>query len=127
MNSGSNNYPRTRSSYRVGVAGKYFIKGLIDDPTNSFIAYLFATDINVNLGTFGVFKMNFTSLPYKYNYTAFTMSSGSYFSVNSIVRTSLTDANDFYFAGKTRSFTDGFTSQTFQTGYGYLMKGKTSE
>ena len=72
--------------------------------------------------------MDFTSLIYKYNYTTLSMSSGLFFSVNSIVRTSLTDANDFYFAGKARSLTDGSTAiQKFQTSYGYVMKGNTSD
>ena len=46
------------------------------------------------------------SIP-KYDYTILSMSSGSAFSVNCIVRSSLTDANDFMFAGKTQSMTDG--------------------
>ncbi len=32
------------SNYKIGVEGKYFIEGVMDDPGNSFIAYLFATD-----------------------------------------------------------------------------------
>ena len=72
----------------------------MNDPVNSYLAYLFITDTNVNQGTFGVFKIDFTTSPYKYVYTALTMSSGSTFSVNCIVRTSQTDANDFFFAGK---------------------------
>jgi hypothetical protein len=42
-------------------------------------------------------------------------------------RTSLTDANDFLFAGKAKNLTDGTTSLTFTTGSGYVMKGKTSD
>ncbi len=37
------------------------------------------------------------------------MSSGPSFKVNSITRISLTDANDFLFAGKARTLTDGTT------------------
>ena len=70
------------------------------DPVNSYLVYLFIIDNNVNQGTFGVFKMDFSTSPYKYVYTALTMSSGSNFSVYCIVRTSQTDANDFFFAGK---------------------------
>ena len=46
----------------------------MNDPANSYLAYLFVTDKNVSQGTFGVFKMDFTTLPYKYVYTALTMS-----------------------------------------------------
>ena len=55
------------------------------------------------------------------------MSSGLSFSVNSIIRSSLTDGNDFYFAGKAQSLSDGTTTQSFTTGYGYVMKGKTTD
>ena len=71
----------------------------MNDPLNSFLAYLFTTDKNVDSGTFGVFKMDFTPTTLKYVYTALSMSSGSSFSVNCIIKTSLTDANDFLFAG----------------------------
>ena len=94
---------------------------------NSFLAYLFTLDKYQNKGIFGVFKIDFTSLPPKYVYTVLTMSSGSSFSVNCIVRTSLTDGNDFYFAGKAQSLTDGTNTQTFTSGYGYVMKGKTTD
>ena len=70
--------------------------------------------------------MDFSLSPYKYVYTALSMGSGSTFSVNRIVRTSKTDANDFLFAGKAQNLTDGTNTQTFTTGYGYVMKGKTS-
>ena len=82
----------------------------MNDPINSYFAYLFVTNNNLNSGTFGVFKMDFSiSIP-KYDYTILSMSSGSAFSVNCIVRTSLTDANDFFFAGKALSLTDGTTT-----------------
>jgi hypothetical protein len=55
------------------------------------------------------------------------MSSGLSFRVNTIIRTSLTDANDFMFAGKAQSLTDGTNTQTFATSYGYVMKAKTSD
>jgi len=101
---GTTTAPSTAKSnalnYKIGNAGLYFVKGLINDPTNAYLAYLFTTDMNVASGTFGVFKMDFTPSSLKYVYTAFTMSSGLRFSVNSLVRTSLTDANDFLFAGK---------------------------
>ena len=79
----------------------------MNDPQNDFFVYLFTTDESVNQGTFGVFKMDFTSTILKYGYTALSLSSGSSFSVNCIIRTSLTDGNDFYFAGKTLSLTNG--------------------
>ena len=79
----------------------------MSDPMNSFLAYLFTTDKTIASGTFGVFKIDFTPATLKYVYTVLSMGSGSSFSVNCIVRTSLTDANDFYFAGKAQSLTDG--------------------
>ena len=72
----------------------------MNDPINSYFAYLFVTNNNLNSGTFGVFKMDFTPSSMKYVYTALSMSSGSSFSVNCIIRTSLKDGNDFYFGGK---------------------------
>ena len=114
-------------NYKIGNFGKYFVKGLLDDPLNPYKAYLFTTDNNLNSGTFGVFKMDFTPATLKYVYTILSMSSGSSFSVNCIVRTSLTNENDFYFGGKTQSLTDGTNTQTFPTGYGYVMTGKTSD
>ena len=123
---GSTTPPTSRYAYWIGNAGLYFVKGLLNDPVNSILAYLFATDKNVNSGTFGVFKMNFTS-PYKYVYTALSMSSGSGFSVNTLVRISLTDTNDFLFAGKAQSLTDGIITKTFPTPTGYVMKGKTTD
>ncbi len=74
--------------------------------------YLFTTDKNVKKGTFGVFKMDFTSSIPKYVYTTLTMGYGSYFRVSTISRTSLTDANDFYFAGKAIYLTDGIITKT---------------
>ena len=79
----------------------------MSDPLNLFLAYLFTTDENIGSGTFGVFKIDFTPTTLKYVYTALTMSSGSSFSVNCIVRTSPTDVYDFFFAGKAQSLTDG--------------------
>ena len=114
-------------NYKIGSLGTYFVKGILDDPLNPYLAYLFTTDNNVNFGTFGVFKMDFKPTTLKYNYTILSMSSGSSFTVNGIVRTSLTDGNDFYFTGKTQSLTDGTNTQTFPTGYGYVMTGKTSD
>ena len=103
------------------------MKGLLNDPTNSSLVYLFVTDKNIASDTFGVFKMNFTTSTYKYVYTALSISSGSGFTVNTLARTSLTDANDFLFAGKAQSLTDGTTTKTFPTATGYVMKGKTTD
>ena len=46
--------------------------------------------------------------------------------MNSIVRTSITNANDFYFAGKTKSLSDGVTNKTFISEVGFIMKAITS-
>jgi len=99
-----------RITNKFGVEGKYFIKGLIDDPVNLFFVYLFTIDMNVASGTFGVFKIDFTSSIIKYVYTELSMSSGQYFSVNSIIRTSLTNGNDFHFAGKAQTISDDTSS-----------------
>ena len=71
--------------------------------------------------------MDFSTTTPKYIYTALTMASGLPFSVTSLTRTSQTDANDFLFAGKAKSLTDGINIQTFPTSYGYVMKAKTSD
>ena len=95
------------TTYWIGNAGNYFVKGLMNDPLNLFLVYLFTTDKSVEQGTFGVFKIDFSFPTPKYIYSVLSMSSGLSFSVNCIVRTSLTDGNDFYFAGKAQSLTDG--------------------
>ena len=64
------------TAYKLGSAGKYFIKGLINDPINSYLVYLFTIDNNINSGTFGVFKMDFNPSTLKYIYTTLSMSSG---------------------------------------------------
>ncbi len=115
------------TSYWIGDLGLYFVEGLMNNPINPFQAYLFTTDKNVASGTFGVFKMDFSTTIPKYIYTALTMASGLPFSVTSLTRTSQTDANDFIFAGKAKSLTDGTNIQTFATSYGYVMKAKTSD
>ena len=46
------------TTYWIGNPGIYFVKGLMNDPLNSFLAYLFTT--SVESGTFGVFKMDFS-------------------------------------------------------------------
>ena len=50
------------------------------------------------------------------------MGSGSSFSVNTIVSTSTTNANDFYFAGKTKSLNDGTITKTFSSEVSFIMK-----
>ncbi len=69
--------------------------------------------------------MDFSTATPKYIYTVLTMASGLSFSVTSLTRTSQADANDFLFAGKAKSLTDGINIQTFPTSYGYVMKAKT--
>jgi hypothetical protein len=71
--------------------------------------------------------MDFSTVLPKYLYTALTMASGLTFSVTSLTRTSQTDANDFLFAGKAKSLTNGTDTKTFATSYGYVMKAKTSD
>ncbi len=53
--------------------------------------------------------MDFSFSNPKYDFKTLTMSSGYAFSVNSIILTSLTDANDFLFAGKAQSLADETT------------------
>ena len=71
--------------------------------------------------------MDFSTAIPKYVYTALTMASGLSFSVTSLTRTSQTDANDFLFAGKAQSLTNGTNTKTFPTSYGYVMSAKTSD
>ena len=54
------------------------------------------------------------------------MGSGSSFSVNTIVSRSVTNANDFYFTGKTKSLTDGTKTKTFLSSVGFVMKAITT-
>ncbi len=68
--------PESIISYKIGYAGLFFVNGMMNDPTNSYLAYLFTTDKNIASGTFGVFKMDFNPTSLKYVYTTFTMSSG---------------------------------------------------
>ncbi len=88
---------------------------------------MFTTDKSVASGTFGVFKMDFSTATPKYVYSALTMASGLPFSVTSLTRSSQTDANDFLFAGKAKSLTNGTNTITFPTSYGYIMNGKTND
>ena len=71
--------------------------------------------------------MDFSTTTPKYVYIVLTMTSGLSFSVTSLTRTSQTDANDFFFAGKAQILTDGINNKTFPTSYGYVMKAKTSD
>jgi hypothetical protein len=71
--------------------------------------------------------MDFSTATPKYVYTVLTMSSELSFSVTSLTRTSQTDVNDFLFAGKAKSLTDGINTKTFPTSYGYVMKAKTND
>ena len=61
---GSTTTPTLKGNYYIGNHGLYFVKGLMNDPTNSYLAYLFTIDKNTNRGTFGVFKMGFSNSPY---------------------------------------------------------------
>ena len=45
--------------------------------------------------------------------------------VNSILRVSSTDANDFYFFGKATNLKDDFGTKTFKKYMGFVMKAKT--
>ena len=46
--------------------------------------------------------------------------------VNSILRVSSTNANDFYFFGKANSLKDDFTTKTFSKYMGFVMKAITN-
>ena len=46
--------------------------------------------------------------------------------MNTIVSRSSTNANDFYFAGKTKSLTDGAKTKTFSSSVGFVMKAITT-
>lgn len=70
--------------------------------------------------------MDFSPTSLNYVYTTLTIGSGQSFKVNSIVRTSLTDPNDFYFAGKAQSLTDGALTKKFSLATGYVMMAKTN-
>ena len=98
----------------------------MNDPVNSFLAYLFITD-KYYFDTFGVFKMDFSTATPKYVYTTLSMSPESAFSVTYLFRFSLTDPNDFLFAGKAEILADGTNTQAFPTGYGYVMMAKTND
>jgi hypothetical protein len=71
--------------------------------------------------------MDYSTATPKYIYTVLTMASGLPFSVTSLTKTSQADANDFLFAGKAKSLTDGTNTKIFPTSYGYVMKAKTSD
>jgi hypothetical protein len=100
------------------------VNGLSDDPKNNNIAYIYFTDSNINGGTFQVLKVNFGTN--KYVSTPLTMGFGSSFSVNTIVSRSATNVNDFYFAGKTKSLSDGKKTKTFPSSVGFVMKAITT-
>lgn len=53
------------------------------------------------------------------------MGSGTSFSVNTIVSTWTTNANDFYFAGKAKNLTDGTKTKIFLSEVGFVMKAIT--
>ena len=76
----------------------------------------------MNGGTFQVLKIDFTPSIPLYIDTPLTMGQGSALTIHSIVRTSTTNANDFYFAGKTNSLSDGTTTKNFSTQVGFIMK-----
>ena len=89
------------------------VNGLANDPQNNNLAYVYFTDSTINGGTFQVHKVDFSFNPPKYVTTSLTMGFGSSFLVNTIISTSATNANDFYFAGKIKSLTDGTITKTF--------------
>ena len=70
IDTSSTTAPTTENSkaftYWIGNAGLYFVKGLMNDPVNSFLAYLFVTDKSVASGTFRVLKMDFSTVTPKY-------------------------------------------------------------
>ena len=64
------------TTYEIGDECKYFVKGLMNDPANSYLAYLFTSDKSLYPETFGVFKLDFTPSSLKYVYTTLSMSTG---------------------------------------------------
>ena len=64
------------TTYKIGDECKYFVKGLINDPADFYLAYLFTSDKNLDPETFGVFKLDFTPSSLKYVYTTLSMSTG---------------------------------------------------
>ena len=91
---------------------------------NNKIAYIYFTVHNLIGDYFKVQKVDFSTLLYAG--ISLTIGSGSSFSVNTIVSTSITNANDFYFAGKTKSLTDGKITKTFSSEVGFVMKAITT-
>jgi len=89
---------------------------------NNNLAYIYFTDSNINGSVFQVIKIDFSSDPPNYFTNSLTMASGSSLSVNTIVSTSIKNANDFYFAGKTKSLTDGRITKNFSSEVGFVMK-----
>jgi hypothetical protein len=108
----------------MGDLGKYMIKGVDSDPTNDKIIYIYVEDQNINGGTFKVFKVDFNTL--NYVDTLLNMGNNPSLMVNSIFRVSSTDANDFYFFGKTNSLKDDQKTKAFSKYMGFVMKAITT-
>ena len=123
---GTDSLPTTAEAFYLGFLGLFTINGLANDPLNDNLAYIYFTDSNINGGTFQVIKIDFSSNPQKYITALLTIGSGTSFSVNTIVSTSVTNANDFYFAGKTKRLTDGIRTKTFSSEVGFVMKAITT-
>ena len=122
---GGSTHPSSAKAFYLGSSGLFTVNQLADDPQNNNIAYIYVTDSNINGGTFQVFKVDFSYNTPMYSSTTLTMGYGSSFSVNTIVNRSTTNANDFYFAGKTKSLTDGAKTKTFLSSVGFVMKAIT--
>ncbi len=56
--------------------------------------------------------------------TDITIGSGSAFHIHMIASSPTVIANDFYFAGETKSLTDGTTVKSFSYTVGFIMKSK---
>ena len=55
-----------------------------------------------------------------------SIGSGSSFSVNMYLSTSNKNANDLFFAGKTKNLSDGTNTKTFSSEVGFVMKAITT-
>ena len=117
-------YSNKCTQYWLGDLGKYVIKGVDSDPTNDKIIYIYVEDQNINGGTFKVFKIDFNT--FKYIDTLLNMGNNPSLMVNSILRVSSVDANDFYFFGKAISLRDDQKTKSFSKYMGFVMKAITT-
>jgi len=100
------------------------VKGLINDPSNAYLVYLFVIDKN-DFNEFRVFKINFNTS--KLDYLNAKFSSSSSISVNSVIRrTFFNGEKDFLFVGK---FMPGAVNSITKSliGYSFVKKANTTD